>query len=72
MPGGNEVSEEIEHAVHENKGIALLHSRRPAAKAHRPKQLVKTSSRQICGLFSSQGHSCDDAANRRRNARDQH
>ena len=24
MPGGHEVSEEIEHAVHENKGIALL------------------------------------------------
>ena len=24
MPGGEEVSEEIEHAVHENKGIALL------------------------------------------------
>jgi len=24
MPGGPEVSEEIEHAVHENKGMALL------------------------------------------------
>jgi hypothetical protein len=24
MPGEHEVSEEIEHAVHENKGIALL------------------------------------------------
>ena len=59
MPSGHKVSEEVEHAVQANKGIALLIAvlalflafASAGGKVHRRQQLAKTLRRLTCGLF---------------------